>query len=272
MSFISWFTYTYDKVHFHNLFWLPYGHFKMNRSINWAFKRKGFCINTPTAIHFLFFRDENVSKHLAQMSHCKTLSREDCKIPLNLNHLCFVLLLDGSLFTSSPRYFYAEGTTLGHIVRHTLGIFDLPPQRSNREIEQYARGIYGNRPKYDWNLSLCFMLTDSNNCSTPLPSCWGLVAASVWRSKTWLKHKPSHLPSPCPAPPRPRLLLNQLFWFTPLSVCQNEPNVFLFPPAAKQPGGFRVLQRIAVLIQTLGFAESAGPGAALLCISVPWQS
>lgn len=142
----------------------------------------------------------------------------------------------------------------------------------NREIEQCARGIYGNRPKYDWNLSLCFMLTDSNNCSTPLPSCWGLVAASVWRSKTWLKHKPSHLPSPCPAPPRPRLLLNQLFWFTPLSVCQNEPNVFLFPPAAKQPGGFRVLQRIAVLIQTLGFAESAGPGAALLCISVPWQS
>lgn len=45
---------------------------------------------TASAIHFLFFRDENVSKHLAQKSHCKTLSREDCKILLNLDHLYFM--------------------------------------------------------------------------------------------------------------------------------------------------------------------------------------
>lgn len=92
-----------------------------------------------------------------------------------------------------------------------------------------------------------------------LPSYWGPMLASVWRTKTRLKHKPSHLPSPCPPPPCPRLLLNQLCSLPSLSVCQNQANVFLFLPAAKQPEG--VLQRIAVLIQTLGFAESAGSGA-----------
>ena len=87
---------------------------------------------------------------------------------------------------------------------------------------------------------------------------------NVWRVKARLKHKPSHLPSRCPPPPkRPRLLLNQLFSLRPLSVCQNEPNAFLFRPAAKQPGGLRVLQRIAVLIKTLGFC-----GVSWFCCSV----
>lgn len=42
------------------------------------------------------------------MSHCKTLSGEDCKILLNLDHLCFMLLLDGSLFTSPQDYIFIQ--------------------------------------------------------------------------------------------------------------------------------------------------------------------
>lgn len=44
----------------------------------------------PLQITSYFSEMKNVSKQLAEMSHCKSVSGENCKIQLNLNHLCFV--------------------------------------------------------------------------------------------------------------------------------------------------------------------------------------
>lgn len=77
-----------------------------------------------------------------------------------------------------------------------------------------------------------------------------LIPVSVWRGIAWLIHKPGHLPFLCP-----KLVLNQLLLFLPLSECQRDPHFSFKCLLLGNPGGFRVLQRIAVLIQTLGFCR-----------------
>ena len=100
------------------------------------------CAHTlqSTSCFVLFFlgRWKCVSKHLAQMSHCETAVQggRDCKILLNLDHLCLVLVLDGFRIRFPPPrpedIFTQKKTTLGRIVEHARGIFDLLPPRSSR--------------------------------------------------------------------------------------------------------------------------------------------
>lgn len=98
--------------------------------------------------------------------------------------------------------------------------------------------------KHDRNL--CFLLDRLQYPHSPAVEAFGEL-------------KPSHLPSRCP-----RLLLNQLFSFPPLSACQNEPNVFLFPPAAKQPGGLRELQKDCSLNPNSGFCRVSRFGCSVI--------
>lgn len=164
------------------------------------------------------------------MSHCKILPREDCKTLLNLDHVC-ILWVFLVFYSLSPRWFFIQGMFAACSTKNLFVVF---------------KKIGLNVTDTEW----CFMLTDGQYPHSPTTkaSRWPVVRDVKPRPT----HKPCHLPSLCPLPS-----LNQLFSFPLLSLCQNGPNVFLVLPAAKQPARSKVLQKIAIFIQT-GFCGVSG--------------
>lgn len=71
------------------------------------------------------------------MSHCKTSSKEDCKILLNLDHL---LLLDGSSFTYPPStmiFSHKTNLTVPFSQTHPGNLWPAS-SHLNREVEEYT--------------------------------------------------------------------------------------------------------------------------------------
>lgn len=165
--------------------------------MNWSVESKSQALQSTSRFSAMK-KKKNMSKHHAQMSHCKTLSREDCKTLLDVDQECFVLVLDVVFFNSlSLRwYFHAKETTLGHMV--SPGNLWL----ASTDIEQGKFAACSTQKK---KMPVVFKKTDLNmtemsHCVSclqttipTLPSYWGLMQAGVWRGKA-SKHNPVTFP------------------------------------------------------------------------------
>lgn len=179
----------YHGIYFHNLAYLL-------EIFKWteALKSQAHALQSTSC--FSAMKKKKTSKHHARMSHCKTLSRADCKTLLNLDHKCFVLVLDVVFFNSlSLRwYFHTKETTQGHIV--SPGNLWL----ASTDIEQgkFAECSTKKMPVVFKKTGL--NMTEMSHCVSclqttipTLPSYWGLMLASVWRGKS-SKHNPVTFP------------------------------------------------------------------------------